>query len=292
MPAKTLRLLAALGAVSCAAAPGSAQVVDATDRVYIVGSRLPLMADDGPAPVQVISRAEIEQSGYATVAELVKGIVAGNSGGADESTVLSFAPGVTSLSLRGLGTHATLVLIDGRRVAPAGFSPNAQTSAVSVSALPLDMIERVEILLDGASALYGSDAVGGVVNFVTRKRLAGVVARASVGLASPRGDARSSRASITVGVGQDEGPGPSGVLGIEHHQQQALKASARPRTATGDFSAITGNDWRSTYAYPGNLYPAGGSDGGGQALIQALTGCAGTADTAGALSPLGASRWP
>ncbi len=241
--------------------------------VIVTGTSLPGVQSDTVGPLQVITRAQIERSGAASLAELLKNVAAASAGGADESAVLGFAPGVSAISLRGLGTGATLILLDGRRVAPSGFVPDGQTSATNLNAIPLGAIARVEIMLDGASAVYGSDAVGGVVNIITRRPARESVVRASAGQASSYGDGTRKSAAVTLGFTLPAGDGSGGIVSIERTEQDRVRASARPRTATGNFSGITGNDWRSTYAYPGNLYTIGGADGGGETLLGPLGGC-------------------
>lgn len=263
------------GASSWSAAQQQSQQLQ---KVEITGSRIKRVDAETPAPVQVVTRAQIEQSGATTITEVLKSLPSNNAGAFDENAVASFTPGAGGVSLRGLGAQATLVLINGRRVAPFGFASGGQTTFVDVNSIPLDAVERIDVLLDGASALYGSDAMAGVINVILRKDFSGLQMRASVGQSSPYGDATSKRAALVWGKGSLASDKYNFFVNLEHTEQDPVKASARPMTATSDFRNLTGLDRRSSYAYPGNLYTVGGAQGAGAAFIAPLTGCTPVAD--------------
>lgn len=262
------------GASPLAAAQQSQQL----QKVEITGSRIKRVDAETPAPVQVITRAQIEQSGASSITEVLKSLPANNAGAFDENAVASFTPGAGGVSLRGLGAQATLVLINGRRVAPFGFASGGQTTFVDINSIPLDAVERIDVVLDGASALYGSDAMAGVINVILRKDFNGLQLRGSLGQAVPYGDATAKRAAVIWGKGSLASDKYNFFVNLEHVEQDPVKASGRPMTATADFRSLTGADRRSTYAYPGNLYTVGGVDGGGAAFIQPLAGCTPVAD--------------
>ena len=138
-------------------------------RVEVTGSNIKRVEGEGALPVTVITRQEIEKSGATTPMELLQQISANNSLGA---VSVANSVGATTLSaqtasLRGLGGGRTLVLLNGHRL--EGFSGEIQgVQGVNLSSIPFAAIERVEILKDGASAIYGSDAIAGVINFITR----------------------------------------------------------------------------------------------------------------------------
>lgn len=242
------------------------------DRVEVTGSRIKRVDAETPSPVQVISREQIERSGATTLTEVLKSVPANNSGSFDENAVASFTPGAGGVSLRGLGAGATLVLINGRRVAPFGFASGGQTTFVDVNSIPLDVIERIETLLDGASAIYGSDAIAGVVNIILRKDFAGFTASGSFGTSSYH-DANSNRVGLTFGTGSLASDRYNIFGSYSHQGRDAVKASDRPNTATADFRRFGLADLRSTYAYPGNLYNQGNS-----AFIGPMPGCTPVAD--------------
>ncbi|HUR40737.1 MAG TPA: TonB-dependent receptor, partial [Verrucomicrobiae bacterium] len=143
---------------------------DATEleTMEVTGSRLGRADIEGALPVATITRADIETSGFTSVAELLRNTTF-NSLGAFRAQSGSSAQGLVTVDLRGLGSERTLVLIDGRRAPKAPFSPSAQ----DLNAVPLAAVERIEVLKDGASAIYGSDAIAGVINIITRKDYTG-----------------------------------------------------------------------------------------------------------------------
>lgn len=177
--------------------------------------------ENNTAPVTVLSRAYIDATGYSTTTKLLESVTQ-NFALANQSGINT--PGVSgnnreqgsSVNLRGIGEGTTLVLLNGRRLAP-GY----RSAAVDISALPLSAIERVEILTDGASALYGSDAVGGVVNFILRDDFEGAETRLRAGAADGVDEYRVSQA---VGGTWDTG---NALVSLEYYQRDALLAQDR-----------------------------------------------------------------
>jgi iron complex outermembrane recepter protein len=142
------------------------------ERIEVTGSNIKRVETEGVAPIQIVTREEIERSGKQTITEILRTLPSAGTGGLNDLTGSnSFSSGASSVSLRGLGSAATLVLLNGRRIAPYGLSdPNFGQSAVTnLDSLPLNAIERVEILKDGASAIYGSEAIAGVINIILRR---------------------------------------------------------------------------------------------------------------------------
>ncbi|WP_181373308.1 TonB-dependent receptor domain-containing protein [Massilia glaciei] len=168
-------------------------------RVEVTGSRIKRADLEGALPVTVITRAELEKSGSTTVAEYMRTSTfssAGNFRPQSGSSAQSFA----GIDLRGLGSDRTLVLLDGRRLPKA---PNVGDSA-DLNTVPMAAVERIEILTDGASAVYGSDAIGGVVNIITRKDFDGLAA--TVGYTKPDSEGGEKReASVLMGVQGEKG---------------------------------------------------------------------------------------
>ncbi len=244
-------------------------------RVEVTGSRIKRIDSETASPVQVITRDQIERSGATTITDVLRNVPASNTGGFSESAVASFTPGAGGVSLRGLGAQATLILINGRRVAPFGFASGGQQTFVDVNSIPLDAVERIETLLDGASAVYGSDAIAGVVNIILRKDFNGFTASASFGQSVYK-DANSPAVALTYGKGSLATDGYNVFANFSHNERSAVKASARPNTATGDFSSIGIGDLRSSRSYPGNLYTNSGTNGG--AFLGPAAGCAPTKD--------------
>lgn len=251
-----------------------AQGTQALERVEITGSRIKRVNAETQSPVQVITREQIERSGATSVTEVLKSIPANNAGAFDENAVASFTPGAGGVSLRGLGAQATLVLINGRRVAPFGFASGGQQTFVDINSIPLETVERIETLLDGASAIYGSDAIAGVVNIILRKDYSGLMISGSAGQSS-YSDAASGSVSLTFGKGSLASDKYNVFANVAHNQRDPVKANERPTTASSNFGRFGLRDLRSTYAYPGNLFtlpggavPVGGTLAGCTPLVE------------------------
>src|SRR5258708_8787948 len=151
------------------------------ERVEITGSSIRRVDAETALPVQVVTRQEIEATGSANVEQFLQGLgvaLQGNSNSVVATASGATTGGVSSVSLRGLGSQRTLVLIDGKRVAAGGTLTDSVT--VDINHIPVAAIERVEVLKDGASAIYGSDAIGGVINFILRKDYKGGEATAYI----------------------------------------------------------------------------------------------------------------
>ena len=167
-----LTAVGAFGAVSAGSVFAQAAPEKKTEKIEVTGSNIKRVDAESSAPIQVISQEEIRRSGKQTVTELLRELPINAAGGLTELTGSgSFSTGAASVSLRGLGSTATLVLLNGRRIAPYGLAdPNfGQSGVTNLNAIPVDVIERIEILKDGASAIYGSEAIAGVINIILRK---------------------------------------------------------------------------------------------------------------------------
>ena len=194
----------ALGAlIGAAFAPAHAQTTGGATyeppKVIITGSNIARIAGEGSTPIEIITRAQIDKSGAATVVEML-GKLPSIGVALDGNSYGSFAGGASSVSLRGVDAKYTLILLNGRRLANYGFANGAENSFVDLNNIPLAALESVEILRDGASAIYGSDAVAGVINFKTRANYQGMEASANIG-ANQQGDGSTFNASVTKGWG-------------------------------------------------------------------------------------------
>ncbi len=202
--------LSAIAATSAfaqtAPAPGDSTVK--LEKYIVTGSNIPRTETAGEAqtfPVQIIDRRAIEASGMFNTSQLLQTMVLSNGGSVTFSNnATGFTPGATSTSLRGLGPEATLVLINGRRVAPFPVGQGGQTAFVDLNSIPLNAIERIEVLKDGASATYGADAIAGVVNIILRRDFNGAVGTISYGNTTNR-DSSEFTASVLYGVTSDKG---------------------------------------------------------------------------------------
>lgn len=195
-------------------------------RVEITGSAIRRVQAETALPVQTISRAEIEKTGVTTAAELV-GRVSANVNGLTDGASINVGGdqrGFNSANLRGIGTSSTLVLLNGRRM--ANFASPGDDSGVDLNNIPAAALERVEVLLDGASALYGTDAIGGVINFITRKDFDGLELNVYGGK-TDEGGAGKRTASIAAGKGQLERDGYNVFAVADFQRTNALNTSQR-----------------------------------------------------------------
>lgn len=204
------------------------------------------------SPLLVLGRDDIDRSGAGTLAEALSALPQAFGGSASGDTFLTASDGAntnntlaTGINLRGLGADATLVLVNGRRLAGSGLKGDF----ADVSAIPLAAIERVDVLLDGASALYGSDAVGGVVNIILRSDFEGAETRIRGGVAAG-GAAEETSLAQTFGRRWSSG---DLLLSGEYYRREALRRSDRDYTASSDLTRLGGSDHRSFLSSPGNI---------------------------------------
>ncbi len=207
------------------------------DKVTVTGSRIKRVDIEGPSPVSVISREDIDASGEISVAEVLRGS-AFNTFGSFRQRSGSSAQSQNVVSLRGLGGQRTLVLIDGRRI--TGAPTFGAGSATNLTTIPLAAVERIEVLRDGASAIYGSDAVGGVINIILRKDYEGMHLTYGVGRPTQTGGDENS-ASIVGGVSGAKG---NVTFGFDWQQKEMIFNGDR------SFSAIG----LSSYGFPGSYF--------------------------------------
>jgi iron complex outermembrane receptor protein len=238
----------ATGALSMAAiSPVMAQTTSAdapaAQRVVVTGSLISRTDVETATPVQVITAADIQKSGKTSIAELLSDLAANGAGTLGTGFSGAFANGASGISLRGLTVGATLVLLDGHRVAPYALGDDAQRSFVDVSNIPFDSIDHIDILKAGASSLYGSDAVAGVVNIVLKKNFQGTRFAAEGG-DTQHGGGKTQRASISTGIGDLEADGYNAFITAEYRRQGAIKVNDRAGNAwdTRDFRSRGGND--------------------------------------------------
>ncbi len=171
--------------------------------VYVTGSNLKRVDKEGTSPVQVVTAQDIKDTGAQTVQELMRFVPAIGSDSNYDSTDGGFSRGVATASLRGLSSTSTLILLNGRRMTPAAYAdPNDGNSTLyDLNSIPITALERVEILKDGASAVYGSDAIGGVINFITKSNYQGLEFGAR---ASANDDGEFARRGISAAWGKGD----------------------------------------------------------------------------------------
>ncbi len=195
------------------------------EAVQITGSRIPRTQIEGPAPVTVISERDIKAGGFVSVPDVLRAITqnSGETQSQQSASGADFSPGAQQVDLRGLGPNHTLVLVNGRRIADFPLPFKGRSNFTDISNIPLGMVERVEVLTGSASAVYGSDAISGVINFILKDHADGTTASVRYGGAT-RGGAESLDLSVTSGF---ERGAFSGVFGAEYQDQRPLWAYDR-----------------------------------------------------------------
>ena len=225
----TKRLLQALSLVFVA---GSAfgQQAQTSERIEITGSSIKRVQDEGALPVQVVTRQDIERRGFINAEQLMMSISANGTGADNLSSNVGIQLGTTdrnnngnsSANLRGLGASSTLVLLNGRRIVNHG----AKGNAVDLNSIPLAAIDRVEVLKDGASAIYGTDAIGGVINFILRKDYKGVEISGFADI-TEEGGGNIYRGSVLAGWGDLSRDKWNAMVVISYDKQEILNGHDR-----------------------------------------------------------------
>lgn len=222
------------------------------EEIYVTGSRIARTSDfESPSPVVSFNQEELAKSGYTNLQQLMeKQPFAGNGtfstrGNNQDST----ANGASAISLRGLGADATLVLVNGRRVAISAFAESITTNFVDVNTIPVAAIERIEVLKDGASAVYGSDAVAGVVNIVLRKDFEGFEVSAGYGATTESGMDEQSASAVWGLSGEDANV----TLILDYFKNSTLENKERGYLGTANQEPRGGADNRSTRSFPGSF---------------------------------------
>ncbi|CDG83040.1 TonB-dependent receptor domain-containing protein [Janthinobacterium agaricidamnosum] len=253
------------------------------EKVVVTGSNIKRGADqETSSPVQVISREEITAIGASTVKDILDTLTANTGALTDLGGGNSFASGASGVSLRNLGKGSTLTLLNGRRISNYGFADGGQETFVNIDTLPTEIIDRIEVLLDGASAIYGSDAVAGVINVITKREFQGVTLK---------GGARQSlvnsvmnkdqTASITAGIGDLRTDGYNVFGNLEAFHRSPYSDRAIEKSVPSWYTDYVNPSFgvKSSYSYPGNYvgrYPANYADPAlaGKSFNTPAPGCA------------------
>ncbi|MBD8525608.1 TonB-dependent receptor plug domain-containing protein [Pseudomarimonas arenosa] len=201
--ALSLTSLALLSASSAMAQNSNDQEEETNelDRITVTGSRLQRVQLEGPSPVTIIDAAQIQREGFTTVFEVLNSLTQSTGQIQVEQDAGTFTQNANSINLRNLGPGLSLLLINGRRAADYPLPFNGQSNLVNLASIPAAAVERIEVLAGGASAIYGSDAVAGVINIVLRKSFEGHMLNARVGGTEDGGGA-SKRLQLVGGSSQ------------------------------------------------------------------------------------------
>lgn len=221
------------------------------ERVVVTGSNIPTAETETATPVRIIDRERIEQLPVRNTSELLRRLTEANASGvAETGNATGFETGASGVSIRGFGAEATLVLLNGRRVTFYGDGQNGTDSFVDLNSIPLAIVDRVEILKDGASAIYGADAVAGVVNIITHKHYRGGEATVSYGNTT-KTDAAETSASAIFGTGDDK---TDVYASFNFFKRNALFNRDRPFSAVVDRRPLGGVNTGSRNSVPGVFF--------------------------------------
>jgi len=217
------------------------------EEITVTGSRIKRSDFNSASPITVITGQSLVESGMSNLGEALRNQPSIGTGGFNQSSILS-GGGATSIDLRNLGPDRVLILINGRRV--ASFADSLANQAADLTFVPTAMVERVEILRDGASAAYGSDAITGVVNVILKKDFEGAELTAGMGTTSAN-DGDTANVSLTIGTVGERG---SAVFGAEIRDQSAIKQRERS-WAFPSVSSLTATSFQNGSIFsPGGLF--------------------------------------
>ncbi len=220
-------LLCSTATATAFSAPLFAQESQEVERIEVTGSAIKRTDIEGSLPVQVISKEQIDRSGVTTVAELIEKLPSMQGFTTAADSVGGGGGGIATASIHAIGSEYTLVLLNGRRLAPADSG-----SQVDLNGIPVAAIERVEVLTDGASALYGSDAIAGVVNFILKKDVQKTTVAGRID--RPQEDGGGSwNVSVTSGYGDLDSDGFNITASLVHERQDQLASRERDFAKTG-----------------------------------------------------------
>ena len=239
--------------------PPSPEQVQELETVQVTGSRIPRAQVEGPAPITVMTAEDIQANGFVSVPDVLRAIT--QNGGETQSqqsfSASDFSPGAQQVDLRGLGPNHTLVLVNGRRIADFPLPFRGRSNFTDISNIPLGMVERIEVLTGSASAIYGSDAISGVVNFILKKKADGTTIEYRYG-DTERGGAQSHRLSLSSGFSSGNFDAVFGVELLDQKPLWAYDRGIQDSTADGPTAgsqlarrAFLRTDYYDTYLDPG-----------------------------------------
>ncbi len=236
---------------SAAAVGGNAFAQDQAktlDRVEVTGSRIKRVDTETTSPVTLLTRADIERTGLTDIRDVLDRLTSSDGGGLSTvSTQTNGNDGTQSISLRGLGSSRTLVLVDGHRWA------TDVNGTVDLTSIPTAIVERVEVLKDGASAIYGSDAIAGVINIITRRNFEGMQFRAQYG-ETEEGDGAQEQYNLTWGASSER---TNVVMNIGFQGRDGISQGSRERTKVPVIGCID-PPTAANSGFCGSASPAGG----------------------------------
>lgn len=215
---------------------------DNGEELVVTGSLFSRTDTETPSPVTVLTEDNLAKAGITTAADAIRSISADSAGSIGTGFQTGFSAGGSAVSLRGLGVSSTLVLVNGLRGANFPINDDGHNAYVDLNSIPFSLVDRIEVLKDGASSTYGADAIGGVVNLILKKQFNGLEGRFEAGEAS-KGDADFARGSLTAGFGDYDRSGWNVYLNAEYQFDGRVSNHSRgfPYN-TQDLTPIGGTD--------------------------------------------------
>lgn len=245
-------VMAALGSGLCVT--GGVAFAQTTERVEITGSAIKRVDAEGALPITVIRMDDLVKQGVTSTEQAMGRIAAIQSSFQASASIGGTTGGKSEADLRGLGgptnasANKTLILLNGRRLANHAFD----ASAVDLNAIPLAAIDRIEVLRDGASSIYGSDAIGGVINFITKRDYSGLELSAQAVKPQKSGGANQERVNLTAGFGSLTKEGFNVQASVDWRKQNVLTAQERQFSRTGVVNGAI-NAGTSGTSFPGDV---------------------------------------
>ncbi|CAM3456566.1 TonB-dependent receptor plug domain-containing protein [Shewanella violacea] len=236
---------------SSLAFPALAEEEQSFEKIMVTGSRIARTELSSSSPITVITKIQMERLGITDIGEALRKLPS-LTGNTSNSQSDSGAGSTATVTLRGIEASNTLILINGRRTIAANAN-----NEVDLLSIPFEAVSQIQVLKDGASAIYGSDAIAGVVNIITRTDYDGVRVNASYGI-SGQGDASETRIGMTLGTSSDKG---SLMLALSHNNTDGWQSRDRTRTQDADFTHVGGQNMRSGTAPNAKLSGFGLGDG-------------------------------
>jgi len=248
--------------------PAPQQQQQQLQRVEVTGSGIKRAVDEGALPLEVIKADDIKAMGIDTAEDLLR-VISGNAAGINNVVSSSgfasdgdrLAIGATYANLRGIGPNGTLVLLNGRRLSNQGMS----SGSVDLNAIPMEMLERVEVLKDGASAIYGTDAIGGVINFIMKKSYVGLQGSAKYNTPEAADGGAQRKLGLTGGYGDLEKDGFNFSASISRLSTTALRGISRDFAGAKPEMGLA-NDTSSAHGFANIISSAGTALPGGTTI--------------------------
>src|ERR1700685_901299 len=232
---REIRALLTVGAIASTtlAAPAGAQTSGVAtapapelQEIVVTGSLIKRTDTETPSPVQIITADDLKNSGYTNVSDVLRNLAANGQGTLNQAFGQAFASGASGIALRGLTVGGTLTLIDGERMVAYPLSDDGERSFVDVTAIPFNAVESIEVLKDGASALYGADAIAGVVNIKLKKTYVGSEVTAEMGT-TQHGDGTTEHLAGIMGAGDLATDGYNFYATVDWHHTDKIMGANR-----------------------------------------------------------------